>query len=125
MEDVCGGTRPYLNTQHLDSEHLRIKDKAIFQFTSKRKMGGEEFSEKYREKLETDLEDAYSNFKSHNEGKNIFKAARTPAVFFASALIFYILSGIFSLVGLYTFANFSNLMMGIFLLTLGLWSYIR
>lgn len=31
MEDVCGGTRPYLSTGHLDAEHLRVKDKAVFQ----------------------------------------------------------------------------------------------
>uniref|UniRef100_A0A0K8TP26 Putative conserved plasma membrane protein n=1 Tax=Tabanus bromius TaxID=304241 RepID=A0A0K8TP26_TABBR len=125
MEEVCGGTRPYLNTGHLDAEHLRIKDKALFQFASKRKMGGEEFSEKYRERLELDLEETYSNFKAHNESKNIFKAARTPAVYFAIAIIMYILSGIFGLVGLYTFANFASLVMGVALLTLALWAYIR
>lgn len=125
MEDVCGGTKPYLSTGHLDAEHLRIKDKALFQFSSKRKMGGEEFSEKYREKLEEDLEEAFSHFKAHNESKNIFKAARTPAVYFAIAIIMYILSGIFGLIGMYTFANFSNLVMGISLLTLALWAYIR
>lgn len=31
MEDVCGGTKPYLSTGHLDAEHLRVKDKALFQ----------------------------------------------------------------------------------------------
>lgn len=31
MEDVCGGTRPYLSTGHLEAEHLRCKDKAVFQ----------------------------------------------------------------------------------------------
>lgn len=31
MEDVCGGTKPYLGVAHLDAEHLRIKDKAIHQ----------------------------------------------------------------------------------------------
>lgn len=30
MEDVCGGNRPYLSTGHLDAEHLRIKDKALY-----------------------------------------------------------------------------------------------
>lgn len=125
MEDVCGGNRPYLSAQHLDSEHRRIKDKAIVNFSSKRKMGGDEFSEKYREKLEEDLEETYNSFKSHNESKNIFKAARTPAVYFAIAVIMYILSGIFGLVGLYTFANFCNLIMGVSLLTLALWAYIR
>lgn len=125
MEDVCGGNRPYLSTGHLDAEHMRVKEKALYQFSSKRKMGGEEFSEKYRERLEADLEETFSSFRAHNESKNIFKAARTPAVYFAIAVIMYILSGIFGLVGLYTFANFCNLVMGISLLTLALWAYIR
>lgn len=71
------------------------------------------------------MEDAFLQFKAHNESKNIFKAARTPAVFFAIAVTMYILSGIFGLVGLYTIANVCNLIMGIGLLTLVLWAYIR
>lgn len=88
-------------------------------------MGGEEFSEKYREQLEEDIEETFENFKSHNENKNIFKAAKTPAVFLAVAITFYILSGIFGLVGLYTFANFANLIIGVSLMTLALWAYVR
>ncbi|TGZ54330.1 Uncharacterized protein DBV15_08198 [Temnothorax longispinosus] len=72
-----------------------------------------------------DMDDAFLQFKAHNESKNIFKAARTPAVFFAIAVTMYILSGIFGLVGLYTLANICNLIMGIGLLTLVLWAYIR
>lgn len=149
MDDVCGGTKPYLGAGHLEAEHLRIKDKAIFQvcgnlrfrfraisdfmvfppffpqFASKRKMGGEEFSQKYLEQLDIDLEDEFNKFKAHNESKNIFKAARTPAVFFAIAIVMYILSGVFGLLGIYTFANFCNLIMGVALLTLTLWAYIR
>lgn len=30
MDEVCGGTRPYLSSGHLEAEHLRVKDKAIF-----------------------------------------------------------------------------------------------
>lgn len=52
MEDVCGGNKPYLNTAAIEAEHKRVKDKALNQFHSKRKMGGEEFSEKYKEQLE-------------------------------------------------------------------------
>lgn len=88
-------------------------------------MGGEEFSQKYLEQLDIDLEEQYNSFKAHNESKNIFKAARTPAVFFAIAISMYVFSGIFGLFGMYTFANFSNLVMGIALLTLTLWAYIR
>lgn len=64
-------------------------------------------------------------FKSHNESKNIFKAARTPAVFFALAVIFYIASGIAGLIGAYSIANAFNLAMGVSLLTLATWAYIR
>ena len=88
-------------------------------------MGGDEFSQKYLDQLEIDLEETYNSFKAHNESKNIFKAARTPTVLFVIAITMYILSGVFGLVGLYTFANFSNLIMGIALLTLSLWGYIK
>lgn len=71
------------------------------------------------------MDESFLQFKAHNESKNIFKAARTPAVFFAIAVTMYILSGIFGLVGLYTIANVCNLIMGIGLLTLVLWAYIR
>lgn len=88
-------------------------------------MGGEEFSQKYLEQLQLDIEDQFINFKSHNESKNIFKAARTPAVFFAIAMAMYVLSGLFGLIGIYTFANFCNLLMGIALILLSVWAYIR
>lgn len=52
MEEICGGTKPYLSAGHLESEHLRIMDKALHQFDTKRKMGGKEFSKNYRAKLE-------------------------------------------------------------------------
>ena len=72
-----------------------------------------------------DMEELYAQFKLHNESKNIFKAARTPAVFFALAVVFYILSGVFGLVGMYSLANLANLIMGISLITLITWSYVR
>lgn len=72
-----------------------------------------------------DLEDQFTQFRAHNESKNIFKAARTPSVFFAIALFFYVGSGVLGLVGLYPLANLCNLAMGLALLTLVLWAYIR
>lgn len=88
-------------------------------------MGGEEFSQKYLEQLEVDIDDQFGNFKSHNESKNIFKAARTPAVFFAIAMAMYVFSGLFGLLGIYVFANFCNLLMGVALILLSIWAYIR
>ncbi|XP_026479238.1 LOW QUALITY PROTEIN: atlastin-like [Ctenocephalides felis] len=125
MEDICGGSKPYLSTAHLESEHLRIRDKAVGTFIQKRKMGGSAFSENYRIKLEADLDEAFEQFKGHNDSKNIFKATRTPAVFFALLILMYVLSGVFGLVGLYAISNICNFAMGVALLTLVLWAYIR
>lgn len=34
MEEVCGGTRPYLSAGHLEAEHLRVKEKSLNQVSS-------------------------------------------------------------------------------------------
>lgn len=52
MEAICGGNKPYMNSNSLEEEHLISKDKAMDQFIIKRKMGGDEFSESYKLKLE-------------------------------------------------------------------------
>ena len=72
-----------------------------------------------------DMDEVFLQFKAHNESKNIFKAARTPAVFFAIAVTMYILSGIFGLLGLNTLSYTCNVTMGVGLLTLVFWAYIR
>ncbi|XP_047537117.1 atlastin isoform X1 [Vanessa atalanta] len=125
MEEVCGGARPYLQATLLEAEHARVRDKALLAFRAKRKMGGDDFSRSYCEQLLQDLDDQFQQFRAHNESKNIFKAARTPSVLFAVALVFYVLSGVLGLVGLYPLANLCNLTMGVALLTLALWAYIR
>jgi atlastin len=125
MEEVCGGKRPYLSTATLKVEHVKSKKKALEAFNSRRKMGGEEFSLKYVENLEREMEDLYSNFRSHNEGKNIMKSARTPGVLFVIAAICYVLSGIFGIMGMYSFANMFNLIMGVMLILLAMWAYVR
>lgn len=125
MEESCGGTKPFMSTAQLELEHAKAKDKALQQFQSRRKMGGEEFSTKYRETLEQEMEDLFINYRAHNESKNIFKSARTPATLFTVAAVFYVLSGVFGLLGMYSFANMFNLLMGIALLILGIWAYVR
>lgn len=53
MDVVCGGPKPYLSADQLELEHTRCREKALEQFQLKRKMGGDEFSESYRAKLES------------------------------------------------------------------------
>ena len=55
----------------------------------------------------------------------MFKAARTPATLFTALMMFYLVSGIFGLFGMYAFAGLCNMCMGVFLIMLTLWAYIR
>lgn len=125
MDDVCGGKCPYQKPQFLEVEHVRAREKAVYHFVSKRKMGGEEFSEIYKQQLIDFVEETFVSYKEQNESKNIFRAAQTPGVFLAVALITYILSGIFALFALETFCNFMTLIMAINIIALCIWSYIR
>ena len=94
MEEVCGAEKPFINEHVLEIEHLRIRDTALEVFNGRRKMGGEEFSLKYREKLETEINEAFENFKLCNDNKNIFKAANTPITLAAVAMLCYVASQI-------------------------------
>ena len=116
---------PYLHPDHLEQEHLRCREKAVDSFCGTRKMGGAQFSKSYQEQLETEIEELYENFKKHNEGKNIFSSARTPAVLFTVMAVAYVSSGVFGLVGLESFANLMNIVLGLFLVLLCTWVYVR
>ena len=74
---------------------------ALEVFNSRRKMGGEEFSLKYREKLEVEIMEAFDNFRILNENKNIFKAANTPITLATVAMICYIASQILGMIKLF------------------------
>lgn len=76
MESVCGGDKPYINEHVLDIEHCRIKDQSLDVFGSRRKMGGEEASSAYRERLEAEIAESYEHYKAHNDSKNIFKVGK-------------------------------------------------
>lgn len=94
-------------------------------FRSVKKMGGEEFCQRYQSQLESELDEAFSNFSKHNEGKNIFYAARTPATLFAVMFVTYLVSGVTGFLGLSTLAALANLIMGVALLSLCAWAYVK
>ncbi|CAH1792203.1 unnamed protein product, partial [Owenia fusiformis] len=125
MEKICGGEQPFIAVEYLAREHARIKDQAIRLFNSTKKMGGDEFSSQFNEKLEKEIDNSYENFVKHNESKNIFHAARTPATLFAVVVITYMLAGLLGFIGLESLANLVNLVMGVMLILLLTWAYVR
>ncbi|XP_038847914.1 atlastin-2-like isoform X2 [Salvelinus namaycush] len=125
MEMVCGGDKPYIAPADLERCHEEVKECSLRQFRSVKKMGGEDFCKKYQEQLEGELDEAYSNFHKHNEGKNIFYAARTPATLFVVMFATYIVSGLTGFIGMNTIAMLANLVMGVALMTLCMWAYVK
>lgn len=88
-------------------------------------MGGEEFSEKYREQLEIDLEDQFMNFKSHNESKNILNSFGTPIAYLLIWAAMFFLTNIFDLIGWESMGNLCRLIMYLAFITPFVWGYTR
>lgn len=125
MEKTCGGDMPYMNPEVLDDRHNDFKQQAIDRFESIRKMGGEDFSATYLENLKTEIDETFANFSKSNDAKNIFTAGRTPATFFACAILCYILSALFGFMYITFLSALCNLAFIAFLSGLLIWSYAR
>lgn len=124
-QQICGGDKPYIAPADLERCHEEFREHSVHFFRSVKKMGGEEFCQRYQSQLESELDEAYTNFSKHNDGKNIFYAARTPATLFAVMFATYIVSGVTGFIGLSTLASLANLVMGVALMTLCAWAYVK
>ncbi|XP_051936593.1 atlastin-2 isoform X2 [Hippocampus zosterae] len=125
MEQVCGGDKPYMAPADLERRHDEFRQHSVRYFRSVKKMGGAEFCQRYQSQLEAELDEAFGNFCKHNDGKNIFYAARTPATLFAVMFAAYVASGVTGLVGLSALAALADLLMGLALLALCAWAYVK
>ena len=88
-------------------------------------MGGEAFSQPYIDQLQSFIGDQFASLIKQNEAKNVFSAARTPAIIFACAAVFYTLSGVLGTLGLMSLANIANVIMLVFFTALSVWVYTR
>ncbi|KAF3822186.1 hypothetical protein GH733_007560 [Mirounga leonina] len=125
MEEVCGGEKPYLSPDILEEKHCEFKQLALDHFRKTKKMGGKDFSLRYQQELEEEIRLLYENFCKHNGSKNVFSTFRTPAVLFTGIVILYIASGLTGFVGLEIVAQLFNCMVGLLLIALLTWGYIR
>ncbi|POI28913.1 hypothetical protein CIB84_007337 [Bambusicola thoracicus] len=125
MLQVCGGDKPFLAPSDLQTKHVELKDEAVRLFRGVKKMGGEEFSRRYLQQLENEIDELYIQYIKHNDSKNIFHAARTPATLFVVIFITYVIAGVTGFIGLDIIASLCNMIMGLTLITLCTWAYIR
>lgn len=125
MEEVSGGDRPFLAPNELQSRHAAIREEALSVFRGVKKMGGEEFSRRYLLQLEAEIDELFVQYIKHNDSKNIFHAARTPATLFVVIFVMYVSAGITGFVGVDVIASVCNMVLGFALITLCTWAYIR
>lgn len=64
---VCGGDLPYVSPDSLEEKHKFFSQEALHTFSSTKKMGGQEFCDRYQGQLEKELEDMWQSFCKHNE----------------------------------------------------------
>ncbi|NXG47494.1 ATLA1 protein, partial [Psilopogon haemacephalus] len=67
---VCGGDKPFLAPSDLQSKHTELKEEAVKLFRGVKKMGGEEFSRRYLQQLEAEIDELYIQYIKHNDSKN-------------------------------------------------------
>ncbi|XP_072487185.1 atlastin-1-like [Notamacropus eugenii] len=124
MEEICGGDKPFLASTDLQNKHLELKEESIKLFHGVKKMGGEEFSHCYLQQLESEIDEFYTQYVKHNNSKNIFFAAYTPATLFVVIFITCVIAGVTGFLGLDIIDSLCNMIMGLTLITLCTWSYI-
>uniref|UniRef100_A0A3Q4IF91 Atlastin 3 n=1 Tax=Neolamprologus brichardi TaxID=32507 RepID=A0A3Q4IF91_NEOBR len=125
MEKVCGGDLPFVSPDSLEEKHQFFFREALHVFASTKKMGGQEFCNRYQEKLEKELLEMWESYMKHNESKNLFSAFRTPAVLFVLVCFLYVLSGLLLFIGLSTFAMFCDCTLGAVMVAMLTWAFIR
>lgn len=116
---------PYLAPNELENRHNLLRDSALEQFRKTRKMGGERFSQEYATRLEQEIDESFENFVKLNDSKNIFNAARTPAVLMTVIIISYLFSSLFTSIGLSSFTRMCNMTVWMSIILMLVWFYIR
>lgn len=73
LSKVCGGDLPYVAPESLEEKHHFFFREALHTFSSTKKMGGQEFCDRYQAQLEKELEEMWQSFTKHNEVREKLK----------------------------------------------------
>lgn len=61
---------PYVNPDSLEEKHQFYAREALYSFSSTKKMGGQEFCDRYQEQLDKELEEMWQSLSKHNAVKD-------------------------------------------------------
>lgn len=105
MREICGGTKAYVNPGILEKKHKAFRQEALDFFDSAPKLGGEEFSTAYLQRLKDEIDTANEHFRSQNDSKNMLHALGSTVVLLIWSVTCFLLSKGFE----FLFEPFSNL----------------
>lgn len=105
MEDVCGGSKPYVNPKILEQKHNQLLKEAMRNFQDKKKMGEEEYCQTFAKKLNEELLNNYEKFVEQNNAKNMFNMWGSPLILLCLWFLAFTLSRIFEIIGIGPLAN--------------------
>jgi atlastin-3 len=115
MENICGGSKPFLNPKVLAKKHEEFKCEAMNCFNKYRKMGGKEFSKAYIQKLLEEINTSFEHFEAQNKSKNMFNILGSPLILLLWCFICFLFSKIFDLVAITPMANLFSLLSSLLL----------
>ncbi|XP_075250282.1 atlastin-2-like isoform X2 [Convolutriloba macropyga] len=78
MQNVCGGSKPYVNETMLDRVHDQVTVAADNQFVATKRVGGSIFEKEYRMKLAAKVKIAGKEYREANKSKKLNSAISTP-----------------------------------------------
>ncbi|KAJ8338073.1 hypothetical protein SKAU_G00370390 [Synaphobranchus kaupii] len=125
MEKTCGGDLPYVSPDSLEEKQDFFFGESLHLFISTKKMGGQDYCNRYQTQLEEELAEMWKSFIKHNESKNIFSAFRTPAVLFVLVCFMYVLSGVLLFIGLATVSTACDIVLLLAMIAMLTWAFIR
>ncbi|CAK1547516.1 unnamed protein product [Leptosia nina] len=125
MEEVVGGSKPYLDQNSLEQQHERAKNKALHAFQAKRKMGGTDLESTYQDRLVKEIDEQYVQYRANNDAKKLLNFTGTPMILGSLVLLGLLLSFVGDNLGIRILVVIGQIIAVGAILTLGVWIYSR
>ncbi|CAF4567479.1 unnamed protein product, partial [Didymodactylos carnosus] len=77
----CGGDRPKIHPNPLEALHNAVRRQSLVEFRRAVQLGDDQVSQSYQEVLDGEISELFSNYKKHNNSRNLCDFGRTPITF--------------------------------------------
>ena len=121
MQNVCGGSKSYVNEKQLEKVHEQVSKAADNQFLATKRVGGSVFEKNYRNKLQEKMKDAGKEYHEINKSKKLTMAVSTPVKLVVLLAFLALVWTIFSFTHIKIAASVIKIIIWILTAMLALW----